>query len=173
MITSLFLIEYSESSQRDFFLNYEKPRLNASFSPGNAPTSTTFASQDAGSTASSEEDSDEADSSELLLVSLSESLSELLSFNGGPKTTTCPGESKNQMACPLVVGNPAKNLYHPKSPFGLFGRLDFQGLYDEPPIHLKQQHGLVGDLEILFRSSLIGWVFSIPVSDEIPRNFGG
>lgn len=82
---SVFLTEYSESSH-----------LNASFSPGNAPTSTTFASQDAGSTASSEEDSDEADSSELLLVSLSESLSELLSFNGGPKTTTCPGESKSR-----------------------------------------------------------------------------
>lgn len=43
MITSLLLTEYSESSQRDFFLNYEKTRLNASFSPspGNAPTSTT------------------------------------------------------------------------------------------------------------------------------------
>ena len=156
MITSLFLTEYSESSQRDFFLNYEKPRLNASFSPGNAPTSTTFASQDAGSTASSEEDSDEADSSELLLVSLSESLSELLScFRRRPKTTTtCPaGVQTTKRLAHWVVGNPAKNLYHPKRPFGLFGRLDFQGLYDET-IH-KQQHGLVGDLEILFRSSLI------------------
>ena len=107
MITSLFLTEYSESSQRDFFLNYEKTSLNASFPPGNAPTSTTFASQDAGSTASSEEDSDEADSSELLLVSLSESLSEaaVLFQAAAENNDDLPSRSpNNQTACPLGRG---------------------------------------------------------------------